>query len=114
MNDMRGIRFSEVPSASTLSALLNLSMRCRMEIRIQWLILGVLLGWCAAGCASAAGAGDAQPRVHVYQSAESGIFANAYLVETAHGIVAIDTTLTNSDSNALLAKLAALHKPLLA
>ena len=85
-----------------------------MKIRKSWSIFAVLLGCCAAGWAPAAAADDALPRVHVYQSGEGGIFANAYLVETAHGVVAIDSTLTNSDSNALRAKLAALNKPLLA
>lgn len=56
----------------------------------------------------------ATPTVHVYQSGESGIFANAYLVETERGVVVIDATLTNTDSRALHAKVSALGKPLLA
>ena len=52
--------------------------------------------------------------VHRHSSGESGIFANAYLVETARGVVAVDTTLTESDSTALRAKLEELEKPLLA
>ena len=63
---------------------------------------------------TAAAAEAAYPRVHVHQSGESGIFANAYLVETEHAVVAIDSTLSNSDSKALRAMLDDLHKPLVA
>lgn len=42
------------------------------------------------------------------------MFVNAYLVETEHGVVAVDSTLTNSDSKALRQQLDALKKPLLA
>ena len=51
-------------------------------------------------------------RIHRHSSGESGIFANAYLVETAGGVVAVDTTLTESDSRALRARVEALGKPL--
>jgi glyoxylase-like metal-dependent hydrolase (beta-lactamase superfamily II) len=85
-----------------------------MKIRRARLILGALLGCFAAGQVLAADVDAALPSVHVYQSGEAGIFANAYLVETAHGVVAIDATLTNSDSNALHAMLVTLNKPLLA
>jgi glyoxylase-like metal-dependent hydrolase (beta-lactamase superfamily II) len=78
-----------------------------MKTGAAWLIWICMLG----GDASAT---DASPKVHVYQSGEGGIYANAYLLETAHGVVAIDSTLTNSDSQALHARLAALGKPLLA
>src|SRR3954451_9529665 len=54
------------------------------------------------------------PRVHAHASGESGIFANAYLIETAHGVVAVDALLTESESRALRAQLDALGKPLLA
>lgn len=54
------------------------------------------------------------PVVHTYSAPESGIFANAYLVETEHGIVAIDATLTVSDARALRMQAEALDKPLLA
>jgi glyoxylase-like metal-dependent hydrolase (beta-lactamase superfamily II) len=43
-----------------------------------------------------------------------GIFSNAYLTETDHGIVAIDAPLTVSESRALRARVASLNKPLLA
>lgn len=54
------------------------------------------------------------PRIHVHASGESGIFANAYLIETANGVVAVDSTLTVSESTSLRAELDALGKPLLA
>ena len=53
-------------------------------------------------------------KIHVYSSGETGIFANAYLVETKNGIVAIDSTLTESESKSLRARLDAIGKPLLA
>ncbi|MGH2561276.1 MAG: MBL fold metallo-hydrolase [Thermomicrobiales bacterium] len=52
--------------------------------------------------------------VHVHASGAGGIFANAYLVETTHGVVAVDGTLTVSESRALRARLDAIGKPLLA
>jgi len=54
------------------------------------------------------------PKIHRHASGAPGIFANAYLVETAHGVVAVDATLTDTDSRALRAMQAALGKPLLA
>ena len=74
----------------------------------------LLLLVCAFSRVLPVAAADTYPQVHVYQSGEAGIFANAYLVETRHGVVAIDTTLSNSDSKALRAKLDGLRKPLLA
>src|SRR5688572_21265666 len=53
-------------------------------------------------------------RIHTYTSDETGLYVNAYLVETTNGIVAIDATLTVSDSTALRAQIDAFHKPLLA
>jgi glyoxylase-like metal-dependent hydrolase (beta-lactamase superfamily II) len=47
-------------------------------------------------------------------SGEGGIFANAYFIETANGVVAIDLTLTVNESKALKASLDSLNKPLLA
>jgi glyoxylase-like metal-dependent hydrolase (beta-lactamase superfamily II) len=52
--------------------------------------------------------------VHIYASGETGIFVNAYLIETRAGVVAIDATLTESDSKALRREVEALDKPLLA
>jgi glyoxylase-like metal-dependent hydrolase (beta-lactamase superfamily II) len=53
-------------------------------------------------------------RIHTYTAAETGLLVNSYLLETDHGVVAIDTNLLNSDVAALKARLAALKKPLLA
>jgi glyoxylase-like metal-dependent hydrolase (beta-lactamase superfamily II) len=52
--------------------------------------------------------------VHMRSCGEGGIFVNAYLVETRAGVVAVDATLTESDSKAFRRELEALHKPLLA
>jgi glyoxylase-like metal-dependent hydrolase (beta-lactamase superfamily II) len=52
--------------------------------------------------------------VHTHACGEGGILVNAYLVESPRGVVAIDSTLTESDSKALRAELEALGKPLLA
>jgi glyoxylase-like metal-dependent hydrolase (beta-lactamase superfamily II) len=52
--------------------------------------------------------------IHRYASGESGIFANAYLIETADGTVAVDALLSESDSRAFRAKFETLGKPLLA
>lgn len=52
--------------------------------------------------------------IHVHTAGEFGLFVNAFLVETPRGVVAIDATLTRSDSQALRARLTALGKPLLA
>lgn len=58
-------------------------------------------------------ASSPEPRIHAYAAGAGGIFANAYLVETADGVIAIDATLTVSDSRALRAKVDSLAKPLL-
>jgi glyoxylase-like metal-dependent hydrolase (beta-lactamase superfamily II) len=53
-------------------------------------------------------------QIHTYTSGELGLYVNAYLVETDHGVVVIDGTLTVSDSKALRARIDALAKPILA
>jgi glyoxylase-like metal-dependent hydrolase (beta-lactamase superfamily II) len=53
-------------------------------------------------------------RIHAHASGEGGIFANAYGVETDRGVVAIDATLTVSESRAFRTMLDATGKPLLA
>jgi len=53
-------------------------------------------------------------RVHTYASSEGGILANAYLIETNDGVVAIDATLTVSDANNLRELLNSLGRPLAA
>jgi glyoxylase-like metal-dependent hydrolase (beta-lactamase superfamily II) len=50
--------------------------------------------------------------IHVHACGEGGIFANAYLVETPNGVVAIDGTLTVTESRAFRARADALKKPL--
>jgi glyoxylase-like metal-dependent hydrolase (beta-lactamase superfamily II) len=52
--------------------------------------------------------------IHRHASGEGGIFVNAYLVETQNGVVAVDATLSESESKAFRAELEALGKPLLA
>ena len=47
-------------------------------------------------------------------AAKEAIFVNAYLVETRAGVVAIDATLTESESKRLSEEVEALAKPLLA
>jgi glyoxylase-like metal-dependent hydrolase (beta-lactamase superfamily II) len=51
--------------------------------------------------------------VHTYSAGEEGLLVNAYLVETDRGVVAIDGTLTASDSRALRSRIDSLGKPLL-
>ena len=52
--------------------------------------------------------------VHAHACGEGGIFVNAYLVESRNGVVAIDATLTETESKALRGEVEALGKPLLA
>ncbi|MES2733629.1 MAG: MBL fold metallo-hydrolase [Bacteroidota bacterium] len=54
------------------------------------------------------------PTIHTYTTSEAGLSVNAFLIETAHGVVAIDATLTNSDSLALKKLVQSTGKPLLA
>jgi glyoxylase-like metal-dependent hydrolase (beta-lactamase superfamily II) len=54
------------------------------------------------------------PAVHVYSTSAEDLLVSAYLIETEHGIVAIDATLKISDSRRLRGKVEALGKPLLA
>lgn len=57
---------------------------------------------------------DLLPMIHTHSSGEKGIFVNGYLIETANGVVAIDSALTVSESKALRAQLDSINKPLLA
>ena len=52
--------------------------------------------------------------IHTYTSGELGLFVNAYLIETPNGVVAVDGTLTRSDSQAFRNLFEAIRKPLLA
>jgi glyoxylase-like metal-dependent hydrolase (beta-lactamase superfamily II) len=54
------------------------------------------------------------PRIYTHMSGEKGIFVNGYLVETANGVVVIDSALTVSESKALREELDSINKPLLA
>jgi glyoxylase-like metal-dependent hydrolase (beta-lactamase superfamily II) len=56
---------------------------------------------------------DSFPK-NTHVSGEKGIFVNGYLIETANGVVAIDSALTVSESKALKAQLDSINKPLLA
>jgi glyoxylase-like metal-dependent hydrolase (beta-lactamase superfamily II) len=52
--------------------------------------------------------------IHTHACGEGGIFVNAYLVETPNGVVAVDATLSESESKAFRREVEALEKPLLA
>jgi len=52
-------------------------------------------------------------RVETYACAAEGIFVNAFLLETAAGVVAVDATLTVSTSRGLRARVHAIGKPFL-
>jgi glyoxylase-like metal-dependent hydrolase (beta-lactamase superfamily II) len=53
-----------------------------------------------------------EPTIHRYPKEHEGAFVNAYLVETESSVVAIDSMLTVSESQALRAGVEALGKPL--
>jgi glyoxylase-like metal-dependent hydrolase (beta-lactamase superfamily II) len=53
-----------------------------------------------------------EPVIHRYPRNPEGAFVNAYLVETASGVVAIDSLLTVSESRGMRAGVEALGKPL--
>jgi glyoxylase-like metal-dependent hydrolase (beta-lactamase superfamily II) len=57
---------------------------------------------------------SSSPLIHRHTSSANGALVNAYLVETAAGVVAVDSMLTISDSRELRASLEELGKPLLA
>ena len=52
------------------------------------------------------------PTVHRFPTEQEGAFVNAYLVETAAGVVAVDSLLTVSDSTAMRRGLERIGKPL--
>jgi len=54
------------------------------------------------------------PKIHTFASGEQGIFANAYIIETENGLVAVDATLTVSESKSLKNRIDSINKPLLA
>lgn len=51
-------------------------------------------------------------QIHTVTSSPAGILANAYLIETEHAVIAVDSALTQSDAHALRTRLGALQKPL--
>jgi hypothetical protein len=53
-------------------------------------------------------------KIHTHTSGEQGIFANAYIIETKNGLVAVDATLTVSESKSLKKLIDSINKPLLA
>ena len=50
--------------------------------------------------------------IHTHACGEGGIFVNAYLIETANAVVAVDATLSESESRAFRKEVDALGKPL--
>lgn len=54
------------------------------------------------------------PMIHKHTSSAGGALVNAYLVEAEHGVVAVDSMLTVTDSRLLRQRLEELGKPLLA
>jgi len=52
--------------------------------------------------------------VHRHVGGDNDVLANAYLIETERGVVAVDATMTVAESTRLRADLVALRKPLLA
>jgi len=55
-----------------------------------------------------------RPIIHQHSSSAEGALVNAYLVEAENGVVAVDSTLTVTDSKMLRRRLDELGKPLLA
>lgn len=53
-------------------------------------------------------------RIHTYTAGEQGLCVNSYLLETTDAVVLVDANLLVSDARALAARVAALHKPLVA
>ena len=54
------------------------------------------------------------PVIHRHVGSNSDVLANAYLIETDKGVIAVDATMTIAESEKLRAELESLHKPLLA
>lgn len=80
------------------------------------ILLGlVVLAACSGGPASRTTppASAPPPPIERVASPAEGIFANAYLIETPDGVIAIDATLRVSDAKALRARIDAIGKPLL-
>jgi len=56
--------------------------------------------------------GGLMPEIHVHNSGEAGILANAYIVETERSLVAVDATLTVNEARSFRERLIRLDKPL--
>ena len=82
-----------------------------MHTRTLWAAPAALL---VAAAAPAQAPKPTFPVIHRYAAGAQGLYVNAYLVETPHGVVAVDATLTESDSKAFRAKIDSIGKPLLA
>jgi glyoxylase-like metal-dependent hydrolase (beta-lactamase superfamily II) len=54
------------------------------------------------------------PVIHRHVGGDSDVLANAYLIETDKGVIAVDATMTIAESKKLRSELESLHKPLLA
>jgi len=80
----------------------------RLGIRL-WIVASVFL---TLGSHLAGAQGF--PVVHRHVGGDNDVLANAYLIETKSGVVAVDATMTVTESASLRADLLALHKPLLA
>lgn len=85
-----------------------------MNIHIPAFGAILLLVACAAHETSENGAAIPAPPVHTVSAGESGIFANAFIVEAETGVVVIDSMLTVSDARTLVDAIEATGKPLLA
>ncbi|WP_412542285.1 MBL fold metallo-hydrolase [Longispora sp. K20-0274] len=51
--------------------------------------------------------------IHTHSAGEPGLFVNSYLVETPNGVAVVDTNLLVADIEALVARVAAIRKPLI-
>lgn len=50
--------------------------------------------------------------IHIHSSAEAGIFANAFAIETTKSVVVVDALLTPSEARAFAEELHAIEKPI--
>lgn len=85
-------------------------------------LCAALIAALGAACASQAASSGAattpaasgSAHLHTYTAGPGGIFANAYILETAHNTVVVDATLTVSDARQVRARVDAIGKPLAA
>ncbi|HZH02294.1 MAG TPA: MBL fold metallo-hydrolase [Myxococcaceae bacterium] len=74
----------------------------------------VLAALLLTACATSPKTEAPSPTIHTVTGSVKGILANAYLVEGATGVVAVDSALTLTDAKEVRRRLDALGKPLLA